>query len=1541
MRKNNIISDRTLTSGSMERKKSTELSVNKGLKTKVSLITLCFLYQSMYPCYANIIADSAAPQNQRPIILKDSGGNPLINIQTPNANGLSHNRYSQFDVAQNGATFNNQRGDNPLLAKGTAKLILNEVRSNSPSKLEGALGIRGAKADVIIANPSGIQVNGGSFQNAGRVTLTTGSPTVKDGTVKEINVQKGQVTIGNKGLDNRRTDYTEVLSRAVVIQGKLQANQVSVQSGTQLVDYASDKAKATNSGGSKPTVAIDVAQLGGIYANSIVLIANENGVGVKNAGTLKANNRLVLTAAGKLENSGEISAVNNSDKSPATLIVQTSDKNNDIVSTKGKLEGKNNVILSSSGNIKLSNTEVKQSDKSAATGILLNAQNHVEISESKLNTAKGDISVFADKNITVANNTDFSAQQDIELHSKNGKVKLDTLLGNKIETTYSEKRRLGRTIKTPITTEYLIEKPVKLEAGKDIKIIGNEVEVNAAKFNAKRGDVSLVSKNRTLSINGIAQNFNNYITTKHNENPTKEIAYIKEKIKIFTSNPSYINAKNDYNREYYFYYSHGMLDETDDSFLELEKYLKQLDSQLLELEEKESKLQKIISILTQKARGHEYTLSDIKGKNINLISNQGINIEGAKLNAEQKVNIYASGVLPNKEDQTPSSININGLFDTYEYGGGDHYSYAIFNNPTVINAKNGINIVSTDTKNGNVVIGTSLLSADNGKIFVQAYNDIVMPAGQGEFYAYNKYSYKSGGHLNRKYHTDIHEDRNAKAEPTLLSAKGGIDLVAGGNIDAYATVFDAPKGTINLTAGKALRLYAVDEISYSKLESHKKSRFIGISYHHSHDSSTALMKSALPSRLVAQSTNLKSGWDTVLQGTQFANTLTGAHIQAGVGEKARKDAQILLQGMKSLIQTEEHHKSSSMVWQSMSGKGEVIENLTLPTFKGKQPVFHAAGGIVVDIPKGKLKDEIVKLLAKPEYAYLKDLQTNEKINWNEVALAYDKWDYKQQGLTGAGAALIAIVVAVATYGAGSALAGTIAGTSLSAGSASAAMANAAFSSLASQASIAVINNRGNMGAALKDLGHSNTVKQLATSVVTAGVASQIISSMGLSNVTESNLLTDRLQVSLINAGTSAVVNTAINGGKLDKALENAIVAALAETLQGEAAQYIKGIKEGADANTWYHEVAHKLAHAAVGCAAASASKGKCQDGAMGAALGEVVAEVLLNGRNPATVDRKDIIDKTRIIVGTIAALTNRDVNVAANTAETAVRNNALFILPFWYVASLLTAGYVVHTGDGDILIGLEKLGKGEDPISKVIASGVDSAVNISMKHFPSETTIVLQYLNKVNQGIDATIQFLDDKSGNIVSSQWNKLDDNTKSRLIGGGKVVSILLPSSTVSKIRTDIYKIDPKLSTQVAKELIHRQNVINGLVEQVNSGGFKASTLKLTLNGKEYTALPELSKKAAVYKGVPESEIFKLYQDIAGINKLPTPRIIENWKSINGEVGKLYTIETPSGYSAILRNFSDSADQTKAKWTIQIVPSKKSDTATLFTKPQELKFQ
>lgn len=52
--------------------------------------------------WSQIIADPTAPANQRPTVLSDSAGRPLVNIQTPSAAGLSRNTYRQFDVPTNG-----------------------------------------------------------------------------------------------------------------------------------------------------------------------------------------------------------------------------------------------------------------------------------------------------------------------------------------------------------------------------------------------------------------------------------------------------------------------------------------------------------------------------------------------------------------------------------------------------------------------------------------------------------------------------------------------------------------------------------------------------------------------------------------------------------------------------------------------------------------------------------------------------------------------------------------------------------------------------------------------------------------------------------------------------------------------------------------------------------------------------------------------------------------------------------------------------------------------------------------------------------------------------------------------------------------------------------------------------------------------------------------------------------------------------------------------------------------------------------------------
>ncbi|WP_211690291.1 DUF637 domain-containing protein, partial [Neisseria meningitidis] len=385
-------------------------------------------------------------------------------------------------------------------------------------------------------------------------------------------------------------------------------------------------------------------------------------------------------------------------------------------------------------------------------------------------------------------------------------------------------------------------------------------------------------------------------------------------------------------------------------------------------------------------------------------------------------------------------------------------------------------------ENSRILLSTTDISSENGKIKIQSYGDQYYYARQSELYTLERRSYKTGKWYNRKHITEVKEHKNAKPDAVNLSASQGIDIKSGGSIDAYATVFDAPKGSINIEAGRKLTLYAVEELNYDKLDSHKKRKFLGITYDKVHDTSTQQMQTALPSRVVAESANLQSGWDTKLQGTQFETTLGGAVIRAGVGDQARADAKIILEGIKSSIHTETVSSSKSALWQKQAGRGSNIETLQLPSFTGPvAPVLSAPGGYIVDIPKGNLKTEIEKLAKQPEYAYLKQLQVAKNINWNQVQLAYDKWDYKQEGLTGAGAAIIALAVTVVTSGAGT-------GAVLGLNGAAAAATDAAFASLASQASVSFINNKGDVGKTLKELGRSSTVKNLVVAAATAGVA---------------------------------------------------------------------------------------------------------------------------------------------------------------------------------------------------------------------------------------------------------------------------------------------------------------------------------------------------------------------------------------------------------------------------------------------------------------------
>jgi hypothetical protein len=198
--------------------------------------------------------------------------------------------------------------------------------------------------------------------------------------------------------------------------------------------------------------------------------------------------------------------------------------------------------------------------------------------------------------------------------------------------------------------------------------------------------------------------------------------------------------------------------------------------------------------------------------------------------------------------------------------------------------------------------------------------------------------------------------------------------------------------------------------------------------------------------------------------------------------------------------------SDAVVWQSMSGSGSTTETLALPTFAGGG-TFSAPGGLSVQIPDGDFKAQIATLSAQPGMGYLNDLTARTDVNWQPVKLAHDQWSYSQEGLTPAGAALIGLAVAVASGGAGASMLGTttttattVAGVTTTTAvttlgtttlavngvaTVAGAMANAAFTSLAAQASITLINNKGDVGKTLKEMGNSQTVKSM---IIAAGVA---------------------------------------------------------------------------------------------------------------------------------------------------------------------------------------------------------------------------------------------------------------------------------------------------------------------------------------------------------------------------------------------------------------------------------------------------------------------
>jgi filamentous hemagglutinin len=324
------------------------------------------------PAQAQVVVDGSAPAGQRPTIGAAGNGAPVVDITTPSGAGVSRNTYTQFDVDKRGVILNNgvtnsqtQLGGwiegNRALANGSARVILNEVNSSNPSQLRGFVEVAGSKAQVVIANPSGIACDGCGFINADRATLTTGRAQFENGLISGYQVSGGKVSIGGDGMDSTRADYTEIIARTVEVNAGIWAKDLSIKAG------ATDKTQAD-----APAVAIDVAQLGGMYAGKITLVGNGAGVGVRNAGQIGASaGEVVIGSDGRIENSGRISS--------ATQLTAQADKSIDnsgtlfaqgdlALSAAGDIDNKG--IVSAQGNARLTTTGAQSAIRSQAGSAL-------------------------------------------------------------------------------------------------------------------------------------------------------------------------------------------------------------------------------------------------------------------------------------------------------------------------------------------------------------------------------------------------------------------------------------------------------------------------------------------------------------------------------------------------------------------------------------------------------------------------------------------------------------------------------------------------------------------------------------------------------------------------------------------------------------------------------------------------------------------------------------------------------------------------------------------------------------------------------------------------------------------------------------------------------------------------------------------------------------------------------------------------------------------------------------------------------------------
>ncbi|WP_115663418.1 filamentous hemagglutinin N-terminal domain-containing protein [Cupriavidus taiwanensis] len=237
-----------------------------------------------------------------------TGANGRITVGIANpVGGVSTNTYREFNIPRGGVDLDNNAA--------RARTILNQVTSTNPSLLEGPLSVLGQRANVVIANPNGISVNGMTVSNVGHLAITTGQVDPVDFTLDngrrqhnlKISTSQGTIDVGPEGLSGALLSL-ELVARQIRIDGKVEnlysdptariravAGISEAEIDTSLSPMDNDprqehpwikySAPAVKPG---QGIALDITGTGSLSSGRIELMVTDQGAGVRHAGAAYA-----------------------------------------------------------------------------------------------------------------------------------------------------------------------------------------------------------------------------------------------------------------------------------------------------------------------------------------------------------------------------------------------------------------------------------------------------------------------------------------------------------------------------------------------------------------------------------------------------------------------------------------------------------------------------------------------------------------------------------------------------------------------------------------------------------------------------------------------------------------------------------------------------------------------------------------------------------------------------------------------------------------------------------------------------------------------------------------------------------------------------------------------------------------------------------------------------------------------------------------------------------------------------------------------------